>query len=181
MTQASPNPAASAKQALSAFENGQFELAIEGFREAREGFIAAGNPLQGAEMANNLAVALVQAGRHQAALESLSGTFQIFLDHGDWIKAAQALGNEAAAYEGLNDWERAESLYQQAAERFADLDDPDNQQYTLQALSRIRLRQGRALEAVNTMQGALESKKHTNWSTRLAQKILSLPSRMLKP
>jgi tetratricopeptide (TPR) repeat protein len=147
MTQASPNPAASAKQALSAFENGQFELAIEGFREAREGFIAAGNPLQGAEMANNLAVALVQAGRH----------------------------------EGLNDWERAESLYQQAAERFADLDDPDNQQYTLQALSRIRLRQGRALEAVNTMQGALESKKHTNWSTRLAQKILSLPSRMLKP
>ena len=181
MTQASPDPAVIAKKALAAYAKEQFDEAIELFQEAREGYDASGDPLQAAEIANNLSVALIQVGRHQAALDNLVGTYDIFLDRGEMIKAAQALGNEAAAHEGLNNWGRAESLYQQAAERFSDLDDHDSQRFTLQALSRVRLRQGRAIEAVSTMRGALETGTKNTWSNRLAKKILNIPSRILKP
>jgi tetratricopeptide (TPR) repeat protein len=170
-----------AQEALQAYEQGALDQAIDLFEQSQLAYTAAGQPLKAAEMANNLSVTLVQVGRHQAAIEALEGTLDIFHEHGDLTKAAQSLGNEAAAYEGLGDWEKAESLYQQAAERFAQIDDQESQHYTLQALSRVRLRQGRAMEAVSTMQGALETSVKPSWRTRVARKILSLPSRILKP
>ena len=181
MIQASTDPGAIAKKALAVYAKKRYEEAIELFQEAWTRYDASGDLVEAAEIANNLSVALIQVDRHQAALDTLAGTFDLFIDHGEMIKAAQALGNEAAAHEGLNNWERAEALYQQAAERFADLKDRDSQRYTLQALSRVRLRQGHAIEAVNTMQSALETGTRTTWRDRLANKILSLPSRIFKP
>jgi tetratricopeptide (TPR) repeat protein len=131
-------------------------------------------------MANNLSVALSQIGRHQAALEVLEGTYLLFTELDELSKAAQALGNQAAAYEGLHQWVQAEALYLQAAERFQSLGEEENRRYTLQALSRIRLRLGRPMEAVSTMQGALEGSK-SGWRDRLIRKILALPGRILKP
>lgn len=181
MTQASSDPAIITKKALTAYAKEQYEEAIELFQAARTKYEASGDLIQAAEISNNLSVALIQVNQHQAALNILAGTFDTFLDHGEMVKAAQALGNEAAAHEGINNLERAETLYMQAAERFADLNEHDSQRYTLQALSRVRLRQGRAIEAVNTMQGALETGSKKSWRDRLTNKILSLPSRILKP
>lgn len=170
-----------AKQALQAYEEKAFEDAVLMFERAKDEYAAAGQPLQSAEMANNLSVALGQVDRFQAALEVLEGTLEVFLQHGDMTKAAQSIGNEAAAYEGLGEWEKAELLYQQAAERFAQIGDKDSQHFTLQALSRVRLRQGRAMEAVSTMQAALETGSKRSWRSRLVRKILDLPSRLIKP
>jgi tetratricopeptide (TPR) repeat protein len=177
-----PSEAASlALNAMQAYEKGQYDLAIDTFEQAREAYAAAGQPQIAAEMANNLSVALGHVGRHQKALEVLEGTFEIFLQHDELTKAAQALGNAAAAYEGLQEWQRAESLYEQAASRFAQLGNREGQHFTLQALSRVRLRQGRAMEAVTTMQGALDVESKPSWRSRLIRKILDLPSRIIKP
>ncbi|TFH34293.1 MAG: tetratricopeptide repeat protein [Anaerolineales bacterium] len=181
MTRDSQDPAALAQQALGVYQKGQYDQAIELFKAAQEAYTVVGNPSKAAEMANNLSVALVQSGRHMAALEALEGSFNVFIEQGDMTSAAQALGNEAAAYEGLQNWEKAEALYQQAADRFAQMSDAENQRYTLQALSRVRLRQGHAIEAVSTMRGALETGAKNNWRTRLVRKLLSLPSRFLRP
>jgi tetratricopeptide (TPR) repeat protein len=177
-----PSEAASlAQHAMQAYEKGEYDLAIDSFTQAKEAYAVAGKPQMAAEMANNLSVALGQVGRHQQALEVLEGTFEILLQHDELTKAAQALGNTAAAYEGLREWQRAESLYEQAAARFAQLGNMEGQRFTLQALSRVRLRQGRAVEAVTTMQGALDIESKPSWHSRLIRKFLDLPSRILKP
>jgi tetratricopeptide (TPR) repeat protein len=170
-----------AEEALNAYKRERFEDAAKLFQEAQEAYTTAGDQSLAAEMANNLSVTLVQMKEYANALKILEGTFEVFVEQGDLMKAAQALGNKAAAYEGLQDWTKAESLYQQAADRFEQLDDQDSKRFTLQALSRVRLRQGRAMEAVSTMQGALETGSKTSWPARLARKILDLPGRILKP
>jgi tetratricopeptide (TPR) repeat protein len=177
----SSDAATIAQEALQAYEHEEYELAIDLFKQAQAAYSTAGDPVKAAEMANNLSVTFSQVDRYTAALEVLSGTFDVFLQHGDMMKAAQSLGNEAAAYEGMGDWGKAEALYEKAADRFSQLGQQESQHYTLQALSRVRLRQGRAIEAVSTMQGALETGPKSNWRTRLVSKILRLPSRLFKP
>ncbi len=173
--------AALAEEALQAYKRGAFEQAIDLFERAHTAYVEEGDILASAETANNLSVALGQVHRFQAALDVLEGTYQIFQDHDEQIKAAQSLGNIAAAYEGLGELEQAEAHYQQASRHFAQLNDPESERFTLQALSRVRLRQGRAIEAVSTMRGALETGTKNTWRNRLVRKILSLPSRILKP
>ena len=175
----SSSPTTLAEQASEAYQREDYTTAAETFDRARMAYHQAGQPVEAAEMANNQSVALVQAGRFQAALEALEGTSEVFQEHNEGIKVAQSLGNQAAAYEGLGKWEQAERLYQQAAEHFSRLGDSESQHFTLQALSRIRLRQGKAIEAVSTMQSALETGSKPNWRTRLVRKILALPSRIL--
>jgi tetratricopeptide (TPR) repeat protein len=170
-----------AKEALQAYEQGTFDLAIDLFEQAKSAYLTAGDPVKAAEMANNLSVTYGKIDRYVAAIEVLQGTFNVFVQHNDMMKAAQSLGNEAAAYEGLQEWEKAEALYEQAADRFTQLGHQESQHYTLQALSRVRLRQGRAMEAVSTMQGALETGAKSNWRNRIVRKILSLPSRLFRP
>jgi tetratricopeptide (TPR) repeat protein len=170
-----------AQEALQAYEQANFDQAINLFEQARAAYNAAGDLIKAAEMANNLSVALVQVKSYQAALDVLQGTTEVFSNHGDIKRAAQSIGNKAAAYEGMGDWEKAEANYLAAADQFGHIGDQDNQHYTLQGLSRVRLRQGRAIEAVSTMQGALETGAKSNWRTRLVQKLLSIPARLLKP
>lgn len=168
-------------QALKAYKDERFEEAVELFQSAKAAYATSGDLGKAAEMANNLSVTFIQLKDPAKALEVLEGSFEIFNEQGDLLKAAQALGNKAAAYEGLQNWQKAEALYREAANRFGDLNDQESQRYTLQALSRVRLRQGHAMEAVSTMQEALETGPKTSWHGRLAKKILSLPGRILKP
>ncbi len=170
-----------ASQAMQAYKRESFEEAIDIFKDARDEYLAEDLPLKAAEMANNLSVTLGRLDRHQSALDVLEGVFELFLQHEDMTKAAQTLGNKAAAYEGLGEWAEAESLYRQAADRFGQIGEEESQRFTLQALSRVRLRQGRAMEAVSTMQDALETGGGKNWRSKLVRKILALPSRLMKP
>ncbi len=181
MTQDSVETSRIADEALKAYQQERFEEAASLFQSAQESYATSGDSYKAAEMANNLSVTLIQLKNPGRALEVLEGTFEVFIEQGDLSKAAQALGNQAAAYEDLQKWEKAEALYRQAAERFGQLQDQESQRYTLQALSRVRLRQGHAMEAVSTMQQALETGSKTSWHGRLAKKILELPGRILKP
>ena len=118
-------PAPIADQGKQAFESKNFIEAAELFRQAAEGFTAGNSALMAAEMMNNMSVALLQAGRAQEALNAALGTDQIFADAKDIKRQGMAVGNQAAALEGLNRYDEAIAVFERSAELFAQAGEGD--------------------------------------------------------
>lgn len=175
---AAPSPESLERKAVAAFQAGQLDFAIQAFRSARDAYRQDGDHLKAAEMANNESVALLQSGRLQEALQAVKGTQETFLDAGDERRAALAWGNLGAALEACGDLAAAEDAYRRATAMFANLDDDEARAYTHQALSRLQIRQGRAVEAVATMQAGLETGRRLSLRDRILRFLLSLPSRL---
>jgi len=108
-----------AAQGKSAFENKRFDDAAELFRQAAEGYTLGRAGLMAAEMKNNMSVALLQAGKPQDALDAALGTDQLFEGAKDGKRQGMALGNQAAALEGLNRYDEAILAYERSAQLFA--------------------------------------------------------------
>lgn len=178
MTDSAPTPEVSAQRALLAFRQGRFADAAQGFDAAKQAFEQSGNRAGAAEAANNLCVALLQARRPLDALSAVQGTAEVFDSLGDSKRAAQAVGNLASALEATGDLAAAERTYQQALQRFSDLDDHEAQATILSSLSQLQLKRGRPLEALTAMQAGLEHKPRRGWRDRWIQRLLSLPSRL---
>jgi tetratricopeptide (TPR) repeat protein len=176
--QTSAAPKSDADRALIAYRAGQFDEAARDFSLSADGYARLGDELHRAEMANNLAVALLALGRPGEAREAVTGTEAIFHRAGDLRRAAMAVGNLAAALEAEGEFSPAENSYRRAAFLFADCGDRESQAKTLQALSQLLLREGRPLEAVSAMEEGLEI--HTGGVRgRVLRWLLRLPSRFL--
>ena len=76
-------PQESAKDGKRAYQAGEYDTAARAFAGAAEGFSVASDEIEAAEMRNNQAVALLQGGRPEAALQALEGTDDIFAQAGD--------------------------------------------------------------------------------------------------
>ena len=168
-----------AASALREYKQGKFQLAVDGFKQARELFLEEDQPVRAAEMANNTAVAHLQMDQPGLAIEVLDGTPEVFASTGNTQLQAQALGNQASALEALGDRQQAEQLYQQALVLFTEVGDQESQAFMLQGLSRLQLKEGRPMQALNSMQAALEAKPRRGLPGRIAQRLLSLPARLL--
>ena len=118
-------------------------------------------------MANNRAVALLQAGAPQAAYEAVAETVARFAQAGDRRRQAMALGNRAAALEALGRLEEAEADYRASAALFEELGEAELLATVQQALAALLLRRQRPLEALSTIQTALEERPLT-----LRQRVL---------
>jgi len=180
VTVPAPTRTSLSQRALQDFRQGRFSDAAEGFRAAREAYAQAGDLPAAAEAANNQGVALLQAGRPQEARRAVEGTLDVFERAGDPARAAQAVGNLASAADACGDPEVAERLYQAAVERFAALGDGAAQAIVLNSLSQLQLKRGRPLEALTTMQTGLEHKPRRSLRDRWLQRLLRLPSRLLR-
>jgi len=167
-----------AEQALEHFRQDQFQTALDEFREARALFTADSMRVRAAEMANNIAVTLIQLNRPQEALEALAGTAAIFAEAGEQRLQAQAIGNEAAVYESLDQTERALELYQRSLRLFDEIDDEEARSYTLQALSRLQLKGGQPFQALDSMQAALDARPRRGLIGRIIKGLLRLPGRL---
>ncbi len=167
------------KIALESYRSGRFEESIERFRALRQQYLNEENPSKAAEIANNLCVVMLAAEQPQAALEAVRDTPQFFSSQGDEIHAAQAYGNLASALEACGQIATAEDAYRQAVGLFEKLGDSDNYSSTLQALSRLQLRQGKPLDALSTMQGGLESMPKPRMRDRVLRQLLKWPFRLL--
>ncbi len=164
---------------MAAFRDGRFEAAASGFRAVQRAHAAAGDELRSVEAANNLSVALLQAGHPQDALEAVRGTPELLARLGDPRRAAQAYGNLAAALEACKDFAGAEAAYNQASELFASLGDDENRSHTLRALSQLQLARGRPLEAVASMQAGLAGQTRPSVRQRVLRWLLRWPARLL--
>ncbi len=169
----------SAVSALGEYKQGQFQRAADGFNQARGLFLELSQPVRAAEMANNAAVAYLQMDQPGPALEVLQGTPEVFANDGNTHLQAQALGNQASAYEALGNRQQAEELYQQALDLFRVIGDHESESFILQGLSRVQLKEGRPIQALDSMQAAMEARPRRGLTGRILRRLLSLPARLL--
>lgn len=168
-------------QAKHAYEQKDYQRAARLFRQAADAYQTQGDQLSAAEMLNNCCVALLQAENYREALECVLGTDLIFAGAGDLQRQALALGNRAAALEGLKRFAEAEEYYQRSGELLYQIQDHENYAVVMQSLSRVQLRQGHELEALASMQAGVANVKKPSLSQRLVRKILRLPIDYLMP
>lgn len=168
------------QRGLSRYQAGDLEGAIVHFTQARQAYETAGDRPKALEVRNSLSVALVRAGRPSEALAVVEGTPQAFDELGDPSDAAKAYGNLASAQEACGDHAAAEASYRLAADRFAELGDRENHNFTMKALSQLQLRRGQPLMAALSLQSALEDKPNLGLRERWILRLLKVPFRLLR-
>lgn len=168
-----------ALEARKAYEEEEYEQAAIGFSEAQTAYQANGDALMAAEMANNSSVAFLKAGKAQQAYDCANLTDRVFAEAGDRRREAIALGNQAAALDGLKKKSEALQLYQRSAEIFKELGDNEMRAYVLQSISAIQLGQGKRIEALISMEAALENKPKLSLRERFLRWLLGIVSKLM--
>ena len=147
-----------AANAKNAYEAGEFLNAASLFEQAASQFSTQGDELMTAEMHNNSSVAFLKGGNPRRALDAAVGSDQTFAAAGDVRRQAMALGNIAAAQEELHDFEAARENYSRSAELFKEIGERDLRATVLEHLSALQFRTGKRIEALFSMETAIESK-----------------------
>jgi tetratricopeptide (TPR) repeat protein len=165
-------PAQIAAQGKQAFENKKFDEAAELFRLAADGYTAGRSALMAAEMMNNMSVALLQAGKPQQALDAALGTDQVFADAKDFKRYGMALGNQAAALEGLGRYDEALAVYELSAEIFAQAGEGDLRSMVMKSAAAIKLKTGKVTDSAFKMMGSLDVKDNPGFFERILKFLL---------
>ena len=165
-------PAQIADQGKQAFESKNFVEAAELFRQAAEGFTAGNSALMAAEMMNNMSVALLQAGRAKEALNAALGTDQIFADAKDIKRQGMAVGNQAAALDGLNRYDEAIAAFERSAELFAQAGEGDLRSMVMKSAAAIKLKTGKITDSAFKMMGSLDVKENPSFFERILKFFL---------
>lgn len=142
---------------LSYFRLDQYADAAARFAEAAAAFEADGQPLDAAEMRNNLCVVRLAEKDWPAALAAVEGTPAIFHAAGDATRAAHAVGNLARALEGVERLDEAAATYEQAIALYSALGpaEDENRAACYKALSGIQVKQDKKFQALASMQSGL--------------------------
>lgn len=169
-----------AESAKQAYQEGNYKKAASDYAAATAAYQQQGNELMAAEMANNQSVALLQAGDAQAAFIAAENTEKVFEKAGEMLKMAMAIGNQAAALEGMKQLPEAETRYRLCAQMLKELGENELRQQVMQSISSLQLRSGRQLEALASMQAGIDGLKRPNLRQRILKKLLDLPGKFLK-
>jgi tetratricopeptide (TPR) repeat protein len=162
-----------------AYKKGQFASAAQSFTQAARGFAAAGNKLDAAEASNNASVAFLQAEDANAALQATLGTDQVFLEAKDTRRQGIAVANQAAALEGLNRLDEALDAYNRSADLLKQAGESEMRAVVLKSISTLQIRTGKQLQALASMDAALETQKKLSLKERFLKKLLRMPLDML--
>jgi tetratricopeptide (TPR) repeat protein len=162
------------EKAKAAYEAEDFEEAARWYDRAGSEYTLQEDHLNAAEMANNRSVCLLRSGNSQAALSASRGTEKVFAGAGDLRRQAMALGNQAAALEAMHRIDEAISLYQQSNDFLKQINDQDLRTFVLQSLSGLQLKRHQYLQALATMQAALEIKQKLTLRDRILKKLLQI-------
>ena len=162
------------------YARGKYQSAARLYKAAADGFLAIGDEVTAAEMANNRSVAFLQAGDAQSALQSVTGTELVFAAHGDRKRQAMAIGNQAAALEKLGRSDEAIRAYEKSAELFDSIGETELRAYVCQSISAMQLRRGQYLEAYASMRSGIKAVKEPNLTQRLLKTLIDIPFKFLK-
>jgi tetratricopeptide (TPR) repeat protein len=174
------NPQQLADEAQAEYNKANYLEAARLYKAAAEGNLSSGETAIAAEMANNCSVAYLKGGNAAAALEVVQGTDSIFAEKGDTLRQAMALGNQAAAMEGLNQLDEAINLYNQSAELLESLGEGELRAYVLQSISAIQLKRGQFLEAYTTMGVGVMGLDKPKLSQRILKSLIRLPFKFIR-
>jgi len=142
-----PDPAALAEQGKQEYEKGKFVDAADLFSQAAQAYNDIDDALNAAEMKNNQSVALLQAGKAKEALQVTDGTEEIFEQAKDLKRQGIAVGNRAAALEGLKKWDEALAEYDRAANILEQAGEGDMHSIVRKAAANLNLKRGRVTDS----------------------------------
>lgn len=162
-------------EAERAYQSKDYLTAAQSFSAAADGYTHTAEEIQAAEMLNNASVAYLQGDQPEMALESAMHTDQVFAAAGDTLRQAIALGNQAAAYEALDQLEPAAQAYQESSDLLKEIGDQELRPSVMQSLSAVQLRLGQQMDALVTMQSGLEAIEKPSMKQKLIKKILRSP------
>jgi tetratricopeptide (TPR) repeat protein len=168
------DPTQLAEQGKQAFRNKKFDEAVDLFRQATEGFTLSNAGTQVAEMKNNMSVALLQAGKPQESLDAVLGTDKFYEDLQDVKSQAMALGNQAAALEGLHRYDEAIADYGRSAELFFQIGEGDLRAMVMKSAAAIKLKTGKVTDSAFKMMGSLDAKDTPSFFERILKFFLRL-------
>jgi len=172
------SPQQEAQNGLTHFKAGDFNTAKDDFLRAIDGYNSMGDKLSLAEINNNLSTVYLKLGDAPSAWKVVVDTDIVFENAGDTRRQALALGNQAAVLEALGKSAQAVEKYETSADLLKKTGDRDNRAAVLQALSQLQLRMGRQLEAITSMQIALDNKPKLSLRERVLNKLLGISSRI---
>lgn len=175
----SDTPQKYVKEGKAAYQRGDFVAAAKAFEVAVQGYKAAGDELDAAEMANNCSVAFLQAGEAEPALQAVEGTVEVFAAAGDTRRQGMAVGNRAAALEALGRLDEAAQGYQESADLLEQAGDDEARASVMKSLSALQLRTGHQLQALATMQAGLEGVKKPTFQQRFLKRLLRIPYQLM--
>jgi len=138
-----PNTIMLAENGKREYEKGNYSIAADLFSQAAQAYAAMQDALNAAEMKNNQSVALLQAGKAKEALSATDGTEKTFENAGDLRRQGIAVGNRAAALEGLKKWNEALAEYERAATLFEQAGAGDMHSIVRKAAANLNLKRGR--------------------------------------
>lgn len=167
-------------QAEKAYHSGKFADAAGLFHQSALRCTEEGEALKAAELENNRSVALLQSGNAQAALEAAQGTEQVFFQAGDTRRQGLALGNQAAALDALGLSKEALDLYVKCADLLKQAGDKESRATVLKSISALQVRTGHQLEALASMNAALENEPKLSVKERFLKKLLKIPFDMMR-
>jgi tetratricopeptide (TPR) repeat protein len=174
------DPKQLSEEGQTAYNRGDYLAAAQLFKAAADGYATSGQPLCAAEMSNNCSVAYLKGNAFEKALEAVAGTDQVFSESGDSLRQAMALGNKAAALEGLNRLDEAMEAYQQSAKLLDELGKTELRAYVMQAMSAIQLRRGQFLEAYATMGTGVMGLEKPNLTQKMLRSLMQLPFKFIR-
>lgn len=157
------------------YKAGDFEKAAGIYKQIADQHASNGKDFDAAEMLNNYSVALLQKGDAAGAYEAAKGTEITFQEAGDARRQAIALGNQAAAMEAMGKLKEAIALYQLSSELLKTIDDKDLRVYVLKSLSALQVRTGDQLQAMASMDAALNMQKKLTFKEKFLKKLLGIP------
>ncbi len=165
-------PAQLEAQGKRAFADKKFDEAAALFRQAADSYTQGSMGLMAAEMMNNVSVALLQAGKPQESLDAVMGTEKIFEEAKDIKRQAMALGNTAAALEGLNRYDEAIQAYELSADLFGQVNEGDLRAMVMKSAAAIKLKTGKITESAFKMMGSLDVKQTPGFLERMLRFFL---------
>jgi tetratricopeptide (TPR) repeat protein len=137
------DPVALAEQGKQEYSSGKYASAADLFSQAAQAYENMQDALKAAEMRNNQSVALLQAGNAKDALRVTDGTEEVFQKAGDLKRQGIAVGNRAAALEGLKKWEDALVEYERAASLLEQVGEGDLHSVVRKAAANLNLKRGK--------------------------------------
>lgn len=174
------SPEKLAKQAAAAYGSDDYAKAVILYKNASQLYKDAGDELMAAEMDNNLSVTLLKMKDAEAALQAAAGTDLLFEEASDVNRQAIAIANQAAAMEALDQLDEALERYQLASDLLKQSGNKQMRSYVLQAISALQLRTGKQLQAMASMDAALDNKGKLSLKERLLRKLLNTQKKLMK-
>lgn len=168
-------PEDKSKKGMEAYKAEDISSAIAFFSEAVTEYKQRGNTLAAAEAQNNLSICYQRTKDYPQALAVIEGTDELFANGGDKYRQALALGNQAAALEGLGKLEEAIIKYEQCSALLKETGKLEERGIVLTALSTLHMKMGHQLDAIATMQVAIMNEKKPSLKNRILQKLLKIP------